>query len=162
MKYLFAFTALLFVSCFGTAPVNTGMEGKPLPEFSLLMPDSSTWINTKDIKPGKPAVLFLFSVHCPYCKSQLLKIEDDIESLKELPIYMITPESFEEMKGFYDTYKLSQYPNIKMGRDTANLFGQYMNVKGVPFLALYDRNKRLAKAFSGVTNTHLIKAILAE
>jgi thiol-disulfide isomerase/thioredoxin len=138
------------------------MEGKTLPEFSLQMPDSTTWINTKDIKTGKPVVFFLFSPYCPHCKSQITKIVDDIELLKDISIYMITPLPLREMKQFYSTYKLSQYPNIQVGRDTADFFGQYMNVKGIPFLALYDKNKRLARAFSGTTSTHLIKAIIAD
>lgn len=162
MKYILGIITVFFVSCFGKTPEKTGMEGKILPEFSLQMPDSTTWINTKDIRTGQPAVFFLFSAHCPYCKSQLSKIVDDIESLKELPIYMITQESFNEMSQFYKANQLSKYSNIKVGRDTAAFFGQYMNVKGIPFLALYDKNKRLARAFSGPTNPNLIKAILAD
>lgn len=162
MKYTFLIWAFLLASCFGKTPEKTGMEGKTLPEFSLLMTDSVTWINTKDIKSGKPSVFFLFSPYCPYCKSQLSKIIDDMESLKNFPIYMITPISVGEMKEFYDAYKLNQYPNVKMGRDTAGFFGQYLNVKGIPFLALYDKNKRLVRAFSGPTSTQLIKSILAD
>lgn len=162
MKCIIAFAVLLLVSCFSKKPDNTGMEGKTLPEFSLQMPDSTTWINTKDISTGQPAVFFIFSAHCPYCKSQLSKIVDNMESLKKLPIYMVTQESFPEMKTFYDINQLNKYPNIKVGRDTAGFFGDYMNVKGIPFLALYDKNKRLVRAFSGPTSTQLIKAILAD
>lgn len=162
MKYLFAFAGFLLISCFGKSPEKTGMEGKSLPDFSLQMPDSTTWIHTKDIKTGQPAVFFLFSVHCPYCKSQLTKITDNATSLKDLPIYMVTSESYVEMKQFYEANKLSQYPNIKVGRDTSAFLGEYLNVKGIPFLALYDKNKRLARAFSGPTNPNLVKAILSE
>lgn len=162
MKYIFAFITLLLASCFGKAPEKTGMEGKKLPEFSLQMPDSTTWLNTKDIKTGQSVVFFLFSSQCPYCKSQLSKIVENIASLKEVSIYMITEEAFPEMKQFYKANQLSKYPNIKVGRDTASFFGDYMNVKGIPFLALYDKNNRLARAFSGPTSPHLIKSILAD
>lgn len=162
MKYVIVIICIFFVACFGKQPEKTGMEGKRLPEFSLLLVDSTTWINTKDIPPGKPSVFFLFSPECPYCKSQMSKIINDIESLNGLSIYAITPWPIKDAKQFYNTYDLSKYPNIKVGRDTAGFFGKYLDVKGIPFMALYDKNKRLARAFSGVTNTNLMKAIIED
>jgi len=82
--------------------------------------------------------------------------------LKDISIYMITQESFIETKQFYSINQLSQYDNIKVGRDTAAALGQYLNVKGIPFLALYDKNKRLMRAFSGPTSPQLIKSILTD
>ncbi len=53
-------------------------------------------------------------------------------------------------------------PILKWEGMTAGFFGKYLDVKGIPFLALYDKNKRLARAFSGPTSTKLIKSILAD
>ncbi len=58
MKYTFFIVSLLLVSCFGKTPEKTGMEGKILPEFSLLMPDSTTWINTKRHQDWKAIRIF--------------------------------------------------------------------------------------------------------
>lgn len=162
MKCILFFAAVLLMACFGKSPEKTGMEGKTLPDFSLQTPDSTTWINTSSLARGRPMVFFLFSVRCPYCKSQLSKFIDEWEAVKGFPIYMITAESYGDMKQFYSVNQLSQYPNIKMGRDTAGFFGKYMSVTGIPFLALYDKDKKLVKAFMGPTNPHLIKAVLSD
>jgi thiol-disulfide isomerase/thioredoxin len=162
MKYILFITALFLVSCFGKKPEKTGMEGKTLPDFSLQLADSTSWINTKDIPAGQSVAFFFFTPHCPYCKSQMSKIIEDIDALKNLPIFMITPSPFIEMKQFYNKYELSKYPNIKVARDTSNFFGQYLNVKGIPFWALYNKNRQLTRAFEGVTNSNLIRAITAE
>lgn len=162
MKYVFALFSLFLASCFSPAPEKTNLEGRTLPEFSFLSIDSVTWINTKEIKPGNPSVFFVFSPSCPYCKSQIAKITNDNDLLQNVSIYMVTLGPFEEMKHLYGTFNLGQYKNIQMGQDTSGFFGKYMDVKGVPFLALYDKNKRLVKAYSGIINTNLIKAILVD
>lgn len=162
MKYSIILASVLLVSCLSKAPEITGLEGKMLPDFSLQMPDSTSWINTKDITTGQPTVFFLFSSHCPYCKSQLTKIEDNIASLKDISIYMVTDEPFDQLKQFYEVNQLSRYPSIKVGRDTSGFFGEYIGAKGIPFLALYDKDKRLERAFAGPTSPGLIRSILVD
>lgn len=162
MKYLFLAPLAFLIACFSRTPENTGLEGKSLPEFSLLLSDSTTYLNTKSIPTGRPSVFFFFSPHCPYCKSQMAGIVKDIENLKGLDIYAITSFSYGEMKAFEKGFALDQYPNIRIGRDTAAFFAQYLDVKGVPYTALYNKEKRLSRAFSGQVSTSLLKELIAE
>lgn len=150
MKHLpFFLLAVLLFGCYAKEPQKTGHEGKALPEFSFLLTDSITYFNTGAIPAGKPVVLFYFSPHCPYCRAQVDEIIEDIDKLKNIQFYMITSFPLPEMKHFYQEFQLSKYPNITMGRDTTNFLADYFEVTGVPYMAIYGKDKKLRKAFMG-------------
>lgn len=160
MRYLiFLFIIICLASCFGKEPetAKTGLEGKPLPAFQLQLPDSITYLNTANITPGKPMAIFYFSPFCPYCRAQTTEIIEDMDRLKEIQFYFVTPLPYRNMKDFYDEYNLGKYPNIITGVDTAHFINDYFELTGVPFMAVYDKNKILNKAFLGKVYSSQIK-----
>lgn len=154
-----AFTSLLIIlsGCFAKAPEKTGLEGKPMPSFNLLLADSTTYLNTNSISSGKPIVLFYFGPDCPYSRAQMEEIIEDINILKDIRFYVFTTAAFSEMKEFYKHYQLDKYPNITVGIDYANFFGDYFEAIGVPYIAIYGKNKKLNKAFMGKVYGRQIK-----
>lgn len=159
MKFTILIACILLTSCYGKEPVKTGKEGKLLPDFSLLLMDSTSIFNTKDIPSGKPFVLFVFGPHCPYSKAQMQAMVDNMGELTNIHFYIFTLAPFNQVKQFADKYQLDKYANVTIGIDTSNIFGQYMSITGVPYLAVYDENKQLKKSFEGNVNIRLIKAI---
>jgi len=138
----------------------TGLEGRPIPSIPLQLPDSTTWLNTNDIPAGKPFIVFGFSPGCAHCQDLTIRIKKDIDDFKDIPIYYITADWFKNMRLFYQFYKLSNYPNIKMGRDSANIFFRYFNKKTTPLIAIFDSKKRLRRVISGEpTITQLAQSI---
>lgn len=156
MKYIIAL--ILLSSCYGKKPEKTGLEGKLLPSFSILLPDSLTELNTKDIPTGQPTVFVFFGPQCPYSKAQIKDIIAD-ENLNAIKFYLITPYPFQQMKKLYDEYNLKYSSNIIMGVDSKNFFGQYIGAAAVPYIAIYDKNKVLSKAFMGKVTPTQIKEI---
>jgi thiol-disulfide isomerase/thioredoxin len=138
-------------------PLRTGMEGKPIPAFNLLLADSTTYFNTANIPTGKQIVLYYFSPSCPYCKAQMTEIIADIKSLKDIQFYIFTSSTFAAFKNFYKRFKLDAYPNIVAGVDYEGFFQDYYKVTGVPYLALYKHNKTLAQVFDRKINTSRFK-----
>jgi thiol-disulfide isomerase/thioredoxin len=127
----------------------TGHEGQPIPPISLQLADSTTWLNTIDIPDGKPFIVFGFSPGCRHCQNLTLGIEEYFKDFKDIPIYYITADRFKNMRFFYRFYKLSNYPNIIMGRDSANTFFRYFGKKTTPLIAIFDGKKRLQRVISG-------------
>lgn len=158
-KISIACIIICLTGCFGAEPQKTGMEGKPLPNFNLLSPDSSTWIHTNQAPKGKPVVLFYFYPNCPYCKAQTKEILEDITKLKGIQFYFITPYPVVEMKKFWNEYELGKYPNIVTGIDTANDMGKYFEVTGVPFMAIYGKEQKLNNTFEGKIYSSQIKKV---
>jgi thiol-disulfide isomerase/thioredoxin len=163
MKSTFIYAiALVLVGCFGKEPEKTGMEGKPLPSFKLFLADSTTYFDTKDIPTGKPVVLFFFGPHCPYSKLQAEEIVNNMQSLKDVQFYFFTTWSFRELKQFYAKYELKKYPNIVAGVDYTNFFADQFSAQGVPYMAIYGKDKRLREAFIGKIKSSQIKSVATD
>jgi len=156
-RIILALSVLSMFGCNNRLPsVKTGFEGKPLPEFNLLLNDSTTYINTANIPAGKPVVLFYFSPECPYCRAQMDGIIKDMTTLKDIRFYIFTSWPFPEMKAFYKHFQLNKYPNISVGVDYADFFAGHFKATGVPYMAIYQKDKKLNKAFLGNVNSKQI------
>lgn len=144
--------------CFGVEPHESGLEGKPLPDFTLLLTDSITSIRSTDISRGKPIVLFFLSPSCPYCRAQTKEIIEDMDKLKNIEFYFIANANrLTDFKGFYKEYKLARYPNIIAGIDTSSAMADYFEISNVPYIAIYKKNKTLNKTFIGKIYSSQIK-----
>lgn len=153
------FVAFILVGCFGKEPEKTGLEGKPLPSFKLFLADSTTYFDTKNIPLGKPVVLFYFGPHCPYSKSQMEEIVNNMQSLRDIQFYIFTTWPFRELKQFCAKYELKKYPNIVAGVDYTNFFAAYFSAQGVPYTAIYGKNRVLRECFIGKVNSSQIKSV---
>ena len=149
MKYLHLIPLLLLSGCFSRPGDKTGLEGKPLPSFTLQLTDSTRYFNTVQIAEGKPVVLFYLSPHCPYCRAELKDILDDIDKMQNMQFYFVTSFPLSDMVHLYNEYKLSKYPNITVGKDTANFLPDYFKTAFVPYTAIYNKNKKLEKSYTG-------------
>jgi len=150
----FALIGWFLVSAF-TAPVieKTGLEGRLIPSFSLLLPDSTTWLKTDDIHPGKSFVVMGFDPRCKHCQALTKEITGQMNNFKDLPIYYVTPAEFKSMRTFYHYFKLSQYPNITMGYDSSAALFVFFKETHTPLIAIYDSKKRLKKVFTKTPTT---------
>jgi thiol-disulfide isomerase/thioredoxin len=150
MKFTLPFIAvLLLAGCYAKNPEKTGHEGETIPSFTLLLSDSTTYFNTKNIPKGKSVVLFYFGSHCAFSQAQMKEIIEDIDKLKNLEIYAFTTDSFNDMREFGKQFSIETYPNIHLGQDYTRFFGDYFEVVGVPYIAVYGKDKTLNKAFMG-------------
>jgi thiol-disulfide isomerase/thioredoxin len=140
--------------------IVTGLEGKKMPSFNLLLMDSVTHLNTTNIAQGTPTVLFYFSPYCPYCKAQAKDIIKNINSVSNIRFYLLSNFPFPDVKKYYSALK--KYSNITVTQDLDNFFGDYFHTPGVPFIAIYDKNKNLKKAFIGNVPTDIIRTVALE
>jgi len=146
-------------SCNNRAPLHTGLEGNPLPSFNLLLHDSTTYINTGNTPAEKPVVLFYFSPECPYCRAQMDEIIQNNESMKNIQFYIFTTWPFAEMREFYKHYRLDKYSNMVVGVDYTNFFKYHFKVVGIPYMAIYKKDKNLKEAYLGNINSSQIKRV---
>jgi thiol-disulfide isomerase/thioredoxin len=139
---------------------KTGLEGHLMPSFSVLKQDSTTYLNTKDIPAGKPTVLLLFGPYCPYSRAEVENITKNMKSMKDINFYFFTSSPYNEMIDFSKSFKLDQYSNITMGIDTGFYLIKYFKITGVPFTAIYTKDKKLKQTFGGNIEAKVIKDIL--
>jgi len=146
----------MFSGCYSSEPEKTGLEGKPLPSFTILLSDSLTSLNTKNIPSGNPIVFFYYGPHCPYSRAQMEEMIEYMSLMKKIRFYLITNVPYSEMMKFYRHFELNKFPNVTAGVDYKNFFGDYFKITGVPFTAIYNSDKKLDKAFAGKIYTKQI------
>jgi thiol-disulfide isomerase/thioredoxin len=158
-KLIIALTITILAGCFGAEPQKTGKEGKLIPEFTLLLTDSTTQLQSRNIPNDKPIVFFYFSPYCPYCKAQTKEIIENMEKLKGINFYFISNFALTDVKNFCEEYQLKKYPNITTGLDTARTISTYFEITAVPYIAILGKNKLLNKTFIGkVSSSELTKS----
>ncbi len=150
----------LFTAFTTPSTPKTGLEGRLLPSFDLLLADSVTHLNTANIPTGKPIVIIGFSPFCKHCQAETEAIIKHIKTFENCRIYYITPYPFNQLKLFYDHYKLGQYSNITTGRDVNNAFFAYFKSTSTPYTVILDPQKRVKLVLVGqVDEVKLAKAI---
>lgn len=141
---------------------KSGLEGRMIPSIPLQLTDSITWLKTDDIPTGKPFIVMGFSPWCTHCQALTADIKQHMDDFKDIDIYFVTPDRFKNMCTFYRYYKLSEYPNIKMGRDSANALFHFFNTNNTPLIAIYDAKKRLKRVIPGQPKAAELAKILQD
>ena len=148
--------ALIFAGCQALLAQNSSsiqpayLRFPTLPPLNLLKVDSATYVTKDQIKKNRQALIMIFSPSCDHCKHQTQDILADMDKFKNIEIVMATLQPFEEMKEFYEYYRIADHANIKMGRDEkAVLPGFYRDMHSLPYLALYDKKGNLISVFEG-------------
>jgi hypothetical protein len=152
----------LFTAFSAPATEKTGMEGRLLPSFDLLLADSVTHLNTADIPTGQPFVVIGFSPWCTHCQAETRDIIKNMEQFKNTRIYYVTNFPFGDMKAFYTHFKLAQYPNISMGREGTGIFFREFKATAVPYTAIFDSRKRLKQVILGQAESEKLAKLVKD
>ena len=156
---LLPFIVACLFGCTHRPAMKTGLEGKPIPSFDLLLQDSATHLNTGLIPAGEPVVFFYFSPYCPYCRAQMQNLIANIKDLQGIRFILVTAFPYSDMKAFYKHYDLARYSNITIGEDYKQAFGDYFRTSQVPYLAVYDKQRKLKQVNLGKLYSNEIKDI---
>jgi thioredoxin-related protein len=120
-----------------------------VPPFKLLLTDSLTQYGKEDLPKRKATLIMLFSPECDHCRHQTDSILANIKSFKNIQIVMASVLPFDYIRRFYAEYKLDQYPNIVVGRDSQFLLPGFFQSHSLPVLGLYDKKKNLIEVMEG-------------
>lgn len=160
MKYIISIVLLsVLFSCCNTpaSKLKTGLEGKEMPSFDLLLMDSLHQLNTQKISGEKPVVFILISPSCPFCRALTKDIVSNIKSLENIQFYIISSYPFDQIKSYYSEFRLGKYSNIIVGQDYTAYSENYFNAAGVPYIAVYNKGRKLRQVFIGKINPDIIK-----
>ncbi|MDX3916947.1 MAG: redoxin family protein [Pseudosphingobacterium sp.] len=163
MKARYCILLMLVVSSCSNAPelaaTRTGHEGELMPSFRILQPDSILY-STVDHAVGRPSLLFYFLPTCPYCRMEMRRIVNNMDKLKGMDFIVVTTAGYLDMYEFYKEYRIEKYRNVRMGLDMEGFFASYFMANNVPFLAIYDRHKKLKSSYNGAMETEqLVKMV---
>ncbi len=118
------------------------LKTKTLPQFSLLSIDSVAFTQDK-LDTGKFTILMLFNPECEHCQKQMEKFLSIAEFYGPVQLVLISIETLENTRHFYNRYHLDRYPFIHIGKDFKRFFISYFRAETIPVLAFYDKKKSL-------------------
>jgi len=150
---------LIIAGCYSSTSEKTGKEGAQMPEFNLQLADSATWLNTANIVSGKATVFVFFSPTCPHCRAETQEIVEEIDDLKDIQFYFVTVAPLPWLKNYYNQFQMNKYANIKAGVDTAQFITKYFKIPGVPYTAIYGKDKKLISTFVGEMSAAQLKKV---
>jgi len=131
-----------------------------LPSFSILREDSVSWFTHRDLRPGAPVIIMLFSPDCDHCQEQTEIFTRNMNKLRNVEIVMSTFQPVYKIRKFCKQYDLHRYQNVHIGRDVKYFFGPFYRIKFAPLLAVYDKNHRLVTVFEGDTRVEKLLEVL--
>lgn len=154
MRYFLAFLFLIsgassVFSQNDTSSPRPAYAQYPVPQFSIILPDSITRYTNDQLPKGKKTIIILFSPDCEHCKHETEQIKKNIAVFKKSQIVMVTTMPFDKIRHFYEEFNLGQYKNIVVGRDTKYFFSGFYKIRYLPFIAIYDKKRQFMKSFEG-------------
>ena len=153
LLFLFAFTLFFGAAFSQSTPITNDsplyLRFPTIPEFTVYKASDSTTFTRDDLKKNKPTVFIIFSPECEHCQHETDALIKDIKKFKNTQILMITWLPYSEMVEFYKKYKIANYPNIMMARDTKFFFLPYFKVRNLPSIYIYDKSGKFKKTFEG-------------
>jgi hypothetical protein len=120
----------------------------PMPSVTMLLADSSTY-STNQIAAGKYTVIMYFRTDCIHCQKETADLLKAGAALDGVNILLLTPKPYADLKRYAAFYKLAAFPYIKAGTDKQLEFMRFYKPANVPFLVVFNRDKKLYRIYDG-------------
>ncbi len=130
-----------------------------IPYFAILQPDS-TWYTVKELPEKKPVVFIYFSPDCGHCQETATSFVKDMDKLKNVELIWISYHTPQQIREFADSYHLSGFDNVVLGRDPNYFFVPFYHIEFTPFMAVYDRKGKFLQAYKQGTDADTIANLL--
>jgi len=130
------------------------------PPVKLLMPDSVSFYTKAELPKKKPVMLMLFNPQCDHCQHETEALIQNIDKFKDIQVVMATTALHPDMMAFREKYKLAQYENIVVCRDTDYFLFSFFGISNFPYHAFYNKKKELISVFQGSMTVDKILAQL--
>jgi thioredoxin-related protein len=163
LKKLLLVLSIAFSSLPGFAQEDTSLlylRFPNIPPFRIIKVSDSTAFTKADLSTKKATMIMVFSPDCEHCQHETEELKKHAELFKKIQIVMVSPIDHRFIRQFYEDYKLSEYPNITIGRDPGYFLGTFYKVRSFPSIFLYDKKGNFVKKFDGSTPVEEIPAAL--
>lgn len=143
-------------------PTKTGLEGKALPAFNLLLADSITTFRTIDIPQGRSIVVLFVDPGSEISKAELSDLMENNEIFSQNRFYICSGGPFKAFKDLYYRFHLEGYRNIVAGLNAEGYALPHADETLSISTAIFDQHKILQKAFCGKVSALQLKEELGE
>lgn len=131
--------------------------GSVLPPIRLV--DTTLKVYTGDDFDSKNHLfLFMFNPTCGHCIEMAKLMGKNIKVFKKSTVvFMAGAAMMPYMSSFYKATDIGNYPQIKVGIDSAGVVDKLYGYQTLPQINIYDKHRKLVKIFSGDTPLEALK-----
>lgn len=141
-NFIVVSTVLFLLGCKSKVPVS-------IPEFSMVLPDTTQTFHSKDIPNGKPVVLIQFDPNCRDCQIETENILANMGKYRNINFYLVTRHPYKEMMIFRDHLQLDTCKNLKIGIDASGSIATAYQYRSTPLTLIYNADKELTAVIRG-------------
>lgn len=128
---------------------------KTIPAFSYKTINGKVFSNT-NLKENIPTIFLYFNSECEHCQSEAEQIRDNVEKFANAQLVFISFEEPKKITAFATKYKLIGYDKITFLCDSKVSFSTTFDVKSLPTVVIYDKNKKLIVKIKGEVKVEAI------
>jgi protein-disulfide isomerase len=156
-KILFFLSLVITVGCTRAQNVASIQN---IPDYRILDADS-VYRTPANLKKNQPVMIVYFSPDCSHCQHLMNEIKGQMKNFSKMQIVMVSAVDYRMIKGFYKDFGIAAYPNITVGTE-GNTYKvlQYYNVKTTPYIAIYNHQHKLLKAYEKAPKIEELAAIV--
>jgi len=143
----FGFLTIAASSCAQTPKTNSKAD-QGIPPYHILNTDS-VYVTPANLKKNMAVMVIYFSPDCSHCQHLMYELKPRMNDLKHVQVIMVTfVQQLKAIQVFYRDFDLKKYPNFTVGTEGYTYVVQkYYDVHSTPYIALYDKNHKLVKAW---------------
>ncbi len=135
---------------------------KTIPNFEYQNINGGNFTN-ENLVEDTPTLFIYYNSECDFCNEEAKMIKQNIDKFADFQLCFISFEKPEQIKIFANKYQLNNYDNIHFLCDSKVTFANTFDVKSMPCLVLYDKNKKLIEKIKGQIKTDtILKKLNAE
>ncbi|MEO8720783.1 MAG: hypothetical protein ABI297_09540 [Ginsengibacter sp.] len=154
------FAGVAFSQADTTTEVPVYLRFPFIPKYTVYKAPDSTAFTRENLRKKENTVFVIFSPDCEHCQRETEMLLQNINRFKKTQFVMITYLPWEEMMTFYKVYKIADYPQITMARDTKFFFPVYFKVTNLPSIFVYNEKGKFLKSFEGDVKPETILSVL--
>lgn len=121
---------------------------KTIPKFEYLNTKGGVFTND-NLKNNIPTLFIYYNSECDFCNEETKMIKQNIEKFGDFQLCFISFEKTEQIKKFANKHQLNTYDNIHFLCDSKVTFATTFDIKSMPCLVLYNKNKKLITKIRG-------------
>src|SRR5688572_5112996 len=140
----------LFVSIAAFAQSGSA-KGEGLPPFRLMLTNGK-FLDAKDLPQDKPVVVIYFAPDCDHCIVLMDAFFKKITDFKNASVVLATFKPSADLIPFEKKYQTARYANMVVGTEGYTFYlRNHYRLQRTPFVAIYNRQKKLACSFRDKT-----------
>ncbi|PSK91942.1 peroxiredoxin family protein [Taibaiella chishuiensis] len=152
MKYMIAALAALLIA--------TGAPAQNMPGLSFQDTEGHN-LSTQDIPKGKALMLVYFRSDCDHCTHTAQQLKTTAKAYPAT-IWMVSAETQPAIRMFEEMMDLYDISNLRVLRDYTESMHRWFDFSQLPFIVLYDKNRKQLKTFGELPSVTSVKKILAQ